>query len=129
MKEETKALLDKADRAIRVAEKIFKDKELDFAAGRTYYAMFYTAKALLLERGLKRFTKHRAVHVAFGENFSKSKALDPKYHRWMIDAFDKRLQDDYEAYSEITSEDVETMLQQAREFLETARQYLSQTNE
>ena len=125
MKAETKAFFDKADRVIRLAEKIYKDKNLEFAAGRTYYAMFYTAKALLLEKGLKRFTKHRAVHIAFGENFAKSKALDPKYHRWMMDAFDKRLQDDYEAYSSITSEDVELMLQQASEFLEAARQYLS----
>ena len=124
MKAETKAFFDKADRAILLAEKIFKDKNLDFAAGRTYYAMFYTAKALLLEKGLKRFTKHRAVHIAFGETFAKSKILDPKYHRWLMDAFDKRLQDDYEAYSNITPEDVELMLQQAREFLEAARQYL-----
>ena len=128
MKEETKALFDKAARAIKLAEKILRDsdQELDFAAGRAYYAMFYIAKGLLLEKGLSRFTKHRAVHSAYVENFSRSKVLDPKYHRWMIDAFDKRLQDDYEAYSNVTSEDVQSMLQQAREFLDAATGYLKQ---
>lgn len=125
MKEESKALLGKAVRAIRLAEKISKGDDLDFAAGRIYYAMFYVAKALLLEKGLNRFTKHRAVHIAFGEHFAKSKALDSKYHRWMMDAFDKRLQDDYEIDSNVTSEDIESMIAQAKEFLETAQKYLA----
>lgn len=127
MKEETKALFDKAARAIRLAEKILRDsgQEIDFAAGRAYYSMFYIAKALLLEKGLDRFTKHQAVHVAYGEHFAKPKVLDPKYHRWMINAFDERLQDDYEIHSNISASDIELMLRQAREFLEVAQHYLS----
>src|SRR3989338_4486603 len=125
MKEETKAFLDKASRAIQAAEKTFKEANLDFAAGRLYYAMFYTARALLLEKGLRRFTKHKAVHSAFGQHFSKTNVLDPKFHRWLIDAFDKRILGDYEAFSELTSEDIDEMAVQAREFLEAATSYLS----
>ena len=36
-----------------------------FAASRAYYAMFYAAEALLQSRGLA-FSKHSAVHAAFG---------------------------------------------------------------
>lgn len=60
-----------------------------------------------------------------GEKFSKSKLLDPKFHRWIIQAFDKRLKADYDLDCILKAEDVELMLQQAREFLEAARQYLS----
>jgi uncharacterized protein (UPF0332 family) len=52
MKSEVNELLDKARRSIRTAEKIFKDGEVDFAGSRAYYAMFYVAEALLLDRGL-----------------------------------------------------------------------------
>lgn len=125
MKEESKALLDKASRAIALAEKTSKEGNLDFAAGRLYYAMFYSARALLLEKGLRRFTKHKAVHSAFGQHFSKTNVLDPKFHRWLIDAFDKRILGDYEAFLGLTSEDIEEMTAQAREFLEAATTYLS----
>ncbi|MBI4430797.1 MAG: HEPN domain-containing protein [Candidatus Omnitrophica bacterium] len=125
--QEIEALLDKASRAIVLAEKTFEDSGLDFAAGRLYYAMFYIARALLLEKGLRRFTKHKAVHSAFGQCFSKTKVLDSKYHRWLINAFDKRVQGDYEAFSALTTEDIVEMIAQAREFLETARKYLLQT--
>lgn len=41
MKMETRKLLDKASRAIRAAENLLRDGDVDFAAGRAYYAMFY----------------------------------------------------------------------------------------
>ena len=125
MKEESADHLSRALRTIETAEKIFRDGDYNSVANRIYYAMFYTAKALLIQKDLRRFSKHRAVQSAFGEYFSKTNTLDSKYHRWLIDAFDKRLQGDYGDYS-VTSDSVPLMLQQAREFLEAARLYLSQ---
>ena len=124
MKEATRKLLEKTRRAIHAAEVLLKDDEIDFAAGRAYYAMFYTAEALLNEKGL-RFRKHGGVHGAFGEHFVKTRDFDAKYHRWLIDAFDKRVQGDYDVESVITSEDVEDMIRQAQECLETAEGYLA----
>jgi uncharacterized protein (UPF0332 family) len=60
MIEETGQLLDKADRAIAAAETLLQAGATDFAAGRAYYAMFFTAEALLLEKGLS-YSKHSAV--------------------------------------------------------------------
>lgn len=53
MKPEVEELLDKARRSIRTAEKILKDREVDFAGSRAYYAMFYVAEALLLDEDLR----------------------------------------------------------------------------
>jgi uncharacterized protein (UPF0332 family) len=50
LKEETFALFEKAERSIRNAEKTMVDGDLDFAASRAYYAMFYVADALLGEK-------------------------------------------------------------------------------
>ena len=123
MKEETQKLLDKASRAIRAAAALLRDGDIDFAAARAYYAMFYTAQALLSESGI-RSRKHGGIHGAFGEHFIKTGLLDPKFHRWLLDAFDKRTQGDYGIEPLVTSRDVEQMIGQAREFLHETRRHL-----
>ena len=80
---------------------------------------------MLNEKSLK-FSKHSGVHAAFGEQFAKTKTLDPKFHRWLIDAFDKRLAGDYGVESNIEKDIAADMINQAREFLEAARSYLEQ---
>ncbi len=123
MKELTGKLFKKAERAIRAAEILMRERDADSAAGRAYYAMFYTAEALLSEQGLK-FRKHGGVHGAFGEHFVKKGLLDAKYHQWLLDAFDKRIQSDYGVDTVVTADDVSRMLEQARAFLQEARRYL-----
>jgi len=48
VKPEARILLDKAARAIQAAQTLANQGDLDFAAGRAYYAMFYAAQALLI---------------------------------------------------------------------------------
>jgi uncharacterized protein (UPF0332 family) len=123
MKAGTRQLLDKADRAIKAAEVLLAATGPEFAVGRVYYAMFYTAEALLHERDLK-FSKHGAVHAAYGREFAKSGVLDPKFHRWLINAFDLRLQEDYDSETLLSVEHMEEMLGQARTFLAAAWEFL-----
>lgn len=128
MKEQNRKLLDKAARAIHAAEVLLGAGEVDFAAGRAYYAMFYTAEALLYERGL-RSRKHSGVHSLFGEHFSKPGLIDVKFHRWLVTAFNRRLQGDYAFESTITEEEVRVMIQQAREFLDEAGRFLGSASQ
>lgn len=123
MKEASRSFLEKAARSIHAAERLLESEDPEFAAGRAYYAMFYTAEALLYEEGL-RFRKHGGVHGAFGERFAKTGKLDPKYHRWLLEAFNKRVAGDYGVETSITSEEVARIIEQAREFLQEARRYL-----
>lgn len=123
MKETTKDLLEKAERAIRAAKVLHDADETEFAAGRVYYAMRYVAEALLYERGMV-FRQHNAVQAAFGKEFAKPGLLDPKFHRWLLTASDLRLRGDYQPVVHVTDEAVETGLSQAREFLNAARSLL-----
>ncbi len=124
MKEVTKQFLEKAEEAIIAAQQLLTDDHAEFAAGRTYYAMFYVAEALLNEKNL-RFRKHGGVHGAFGEHFAKTGVLDAKYHQWLLAAFEERITADYEVGESIETGKVETMIQQSREFLGAAQQYLA----
>ncbi|MBI4313909.1 MAG: HEPN domain-containing protein [Candidatus Omnitrophica bacterium] len=124
MKERTKLFLEKAGQSLVATEQLLSGGNPEFAAGRAYYAMFYVAEALLNEKGF-RFKKHGGVHGAFGEHFSKTGLLDAKYHRWLLASFEERITGDYEVSEPIEAAKVETMLQQAREFLEAARNHLT----
>ncbi|MDR7522790.1 MAG: HEPN domain-containing protein [Armatimonadota bacterium] len=123
MKDDTRRLLEKASRAIGAGEALLRRGDVDFTASRAYYAMFYTAEALLHERGL-RYRKHGGVHSAFGEHFVKTGVLKADFHRWMLDAFDKRIEGDYGVEARVTAEDAKTMFRQAWEFLRAARRHL-----
>lgn len=123
MKVETERLLDKAEHAIRAAEILLDADEGDFAAGRACYAMFYVAEALLVERG-RRFRKHSAVHAAFGEQFAKAGLLEPKYHRWLLDAFDRRIVSDYDTTGQLSPHEVRETINRAKEFLTQASRFL-----
>jgi len=85
--------------------------------------VFYAAQVVLHEKDL-RFRKHAGVHGAVGEHFAKTGVLDPKFHRWLLDAFDERLSGDYGSEIVVSSEDVASMIAQAEEFLQAVRAHL-----
>jgi uncharacterized protein len=124
MKDGSRKLLAKAERAIRAARTLLDAGDTEFAAGRIYYAMFYVAEALLYERDL-RFGKHSAVHAAYGKEFAKTSLLEPRFHRWLLGAFNLRLQMDYSFDAATSLEEVEEVLEQARTFLAAANGFLS----
>ncbi|MFB6274072.1 MAG: HEPN domain-containing protein [Salinibacter sp.] len=124
MKQQTRQLIEKADDAIEAAEMLRSGGLTDFAAGRAYYAMFYVAEALLFEQGLS-FSKHSGVHAAFGRHFAKTGELDSKFHRYLLEAFESRIEGDYGVDVELTDESVEELVRRAHEFRQAARAYLA----
>jgi len=126
MNDYTRKLLDKAVDTIEGAELLLDHEKTNLAAGRAYYALFYVAEALLNEKGLQ-FSKHGDVIGAYGKEFAKTKLLDPKFHRWLRKGFDTRLIGDYHVDTKIERNFVADMINQAREFLETAQDYLKES--
>lgn len=124
MKDYSTKLFSKALDAIEAAEALLNINKAEIAAGRAYYAMFYVAEALLYNEFDLKFSQHGQVIAAYGKNFAKTKALDPKFHRWMRDGFDKRITGDYGVDTGIEDEIVATMINQAREFMLAAQKYL-----
>lgn len=125
MNPEVEALIEKAKRSQKVAAKLFKDGDVDFAASRAYYSLFYTAEAPLLSRGLS-FSKHSAVIANFGKEFAKTGILNPKFHHYLTESQDRRNIGDYSVLAEVTKEEVREMLTWAKEFIKAAEKYLDQ---
>lgn len=124
MKENTRFLLDKAESAIGAAETLLRDGYRDFAAGRAYYSMFYSAEALLAEKELT-FKKHVGVHKAFSEHFIKTGIFEQKYYHWLVTAFNSRMVGDYAIRTEFENNEVQEWINQAREFLNKVRENLA----
>ena len=103
MNEHSRKFLDRALDAIEAAEGLMNMNKMEIAAGRAYYAMFYVAEALLAEKGLG-FSTHGQVIGAYGLHFAKTKALDPKFHRWLVDAFGIRVTGDYNVDETISAQ-------------------------
>lgn len=123
MKRKTGQLLHKAQEAIEAATLLLQGGKNDFAAGRAYYAMFYVAEGLLFEKGLE-FRKHGGVHAAFGDYFAKTGDLDARFHRYLLEAFESRLEADYGVDVALSTDAVEELIRRAKEFLTAARQHL-----
>ena len=123
MSNESSRILQRAAQSITAAEALSKQRLYGFAVSRAYYAMFYTTEALLLARGLA-FSKHGAVIAAFGKYFAKPKHLAPLYHRYLLEAFEKRQIGDYSFDEDMTPSDARSQIAHARTFLRTARAWL-----
>jgi hypothetical protein len=81
------------------------------------------AEAPLEEKSL-RFNKHGGVHGAFGEHYVKSGLFNAKIHRWRLNAFDQRIEGDYDTEVIAVTEDARRLIAQSEEFLAATRSYL-----
>jgi uncharacterized protein (UPF0332 family) len=123
MKEQSRALLAKATENLAAAQDLMDKGHAEVAVSRAYYAMFYATEAALLEEGME-FSSHGAVHGAFGERLAKSGRLDPKLHRYLLDAYRARQSADYDAPADISEEDAHTVVARAQEFIRAIKRCL-----
>jgi uncharacterized protein len=86
---EIQQLLDYADESHKASKVLIDKGFIGFSAAQSYYTMFYLTEALLLSKGL-HFSSHSAVIAAFGKEFAKTGLFDPKFHRYIIDAEERR---------------------------------------
>ena len=124
MKKEIKDLLQKADRYLRSAELLLKGSDFDSCASRCYYAMFYSAEAILLTNDLKA-SSHKGVISLFGEHFIKTGKLDKELGKALRRAYELRQKGDYEIGFIVTEEEASKLLEIAKNFVKAISDCLS----
>lgn len=120
---EIQSLLKRAKKYLRTAEMLIIEKDYESSVSRSYYAMFYSAEAVLLSKGLS-FSSHKGVLSAFGEHFVKSGIFPKEMSRELYRAFEKRQLGDYEYTFVIGEEEAEEILKSAKSFVKNIGQYL-----
>lgn len=117
--------MERAHEDLRATEGITQQGFYAVAISRSYYAMFYAASAILASARLSH-SKHTSVHSAFGEHFVKTGLIEPEYARLLINAFDSRLDADYEADFTAQPEAAAAILDDARKFVARIERYLQE---
>jgi uncharacterized protein (UPF0332 family) len=122
MTEQQSALVEKAKESLQAARLLHEHEQYSFAASRAYYTMFYLAEAMLLGDGLA-FSKHSAVHAAFGERYAKTGRVPTGLHRYLIEGMETRHLADYST-TPVAAEEAAQQIARAEEFLEVVSHYL-----
>jgi uncharacterized protein (UPF0332 family) len=122
LRQRQQGLISKAQQSLEAARLLHTHGHYEFAAGRAYYSMFYVAEAFLAGQGLT-FSKHSAVHAAFGQRFAKTSRLPRKFHRYLIEGIEVRHVGDY-SMSPVSKEDSSEQIARAEEFLRVAEEKL-----
>jgi uncharacterized protein (UPF0332 family) len=120
-------LIQKAKSSLNAAKDLLKGGYSDFSSGRSYYARFYAAQALLLTKNLS-FSKHSTVISAFGKEFIKTGILPVSLHKNFSKAFDTRQAGDYGAIGSVSKEIATSLIDQAEEFIEKIENYFEIKN-
>lgn len=116
--------MQRAEKALRSAELLLKETDFETSVSRSYYAMFYATEALLLTKNLK-FSSHKSVISLFGEHFVKTGIFPSEMGRSLSKTFEKRLIGDYSFILEISQEDAEKVLKEAKGFVDEIKEYLA----
>jgi uncharacterized protein (UPF0332 family) len=120
VKEEVRLHLERADECIKDAELLLAGHRHSATVGRAYYAMFHAATAALLKKDIKRHP-HQGIISAFGQFIVKPGKVEPRFHKYITETFDFRLESDYQPLVEIKEQQAKKILEWAREFVEICR--------
>lgn len=116
--------MEQAENSLATARLVLDAGYACDAANRLYYAMFYSVLALLALRGLGT-SKHKSAIELFSREFVKQGVFPKSYARRLHEVFELRLKADYDNDPQVEVEVVNKSLTEAREFIDSVRQYLS----
>ena len=120
---ELQDFIDKADKFLETARHTMQTGDSDSCVSRCYYAMFFTAEAVLLTKGL-RASSHKGVIGLFGQHFVKTGVIEKRFGKALNDAWDLRLIGDYGVGVTITKEAAEGLFETAGSFVQTMKDFL-----
>lgn len=93
------------------------------AMNRCYYTMFYSVLALLALKQMET-SKHKGAISLFDKEYVRTGLFSKEYSVYLHDAFEQRLQTDYEDFAGINTREVKRYFEKARAFLDAVKGYL-----
>jgi len=115
--------LDKAKMFLRDAQaSVFS---FETAANRSYYCIFSAMRAVLALDGFES-KKHSGVIAAFRKDYIKTGVFPTDFSDIIKNAFDIRLDSDYEDFYLVSKADVVAQVEDAERFLEAVEKYVGE---
>ncbi|PIU83817.1 MAG: HEPN domain-containing protein [Elusimicrobia bacterium CG06_land_8_20_14_3_00_38_11] len=123
LKIKVEKFLQKADKKIKASEKLFENELYDDTLSRAYYAMFFSAEALLLIKDLSAKT-HSGVLFLLNEYFVKTGEVDRNYFEMIRKSKETRENGDYDAFYEATENEAKISIENAKKFVDKIKDIL-----
>jgi len=121
---EIESLLKRSDRYLITAEVLVREGDFESSVSRSYYAMFFSAQAVLLSKGL-HFSSHKMTISAFGEFFVKTGIFSKEMGKDLNKAFDKRQISDYYHDFIIDKSEDEEFVGSGKSFVNKIKEHLN----
>lgn len=124
-KELSEYRLKMAKEKLKSAKLLLDSQQWKDSIGRSYYAIFTAARALLALDG-QDFARHTGVISYFQKTYIKTKVFDVKYSRYISEAFQIRNNTDYADFYIVSREDAEEQYERAVDFYNEIEKYCSE---
>jgi len=108
--------LERAKEILNESKDSLRQKHFALSVNRSYYAMFTSARALLALKE-KDSSKHSGVIALFNQYIIKPGIFLKEYSKFLRDAKRMREDADYSDFVEITEEDAQIQLENAKKFV------------
>lgn len=122
--EESKHWIARAQSTLAASEQMFKNEFYPESISRSYYAMFYAAKALLTNQSTVT-RKHRETVREFQKLILKEGAISDELARHFQEALDLRITSDYDVYWKSNPDLAKQQLHRASRFIDSIKTLLS----
>jgi uncharacterized protein (UPF0332 family) len=120
----SKLRLESAKEALRDAYENYKGGRYKTANNRAYYAIFHAVRSVLALES-KDFKSHAKAIGYFNKEYINKGLLPADFNRKISGAFKTRTRSDYDDFFTATSEEAETTLNNAHQFVEEVEKYLA----
>lgn len=117
--------LDKATQRLEAARFFYERGYYEDSVSRSYYAIFFAAKALLLTRNIDPRT-HSGVKTQFGQCFVKTKRVEVELNDILKEAKEMREKGDYDELYIASPEEALSQLGNAERFLQRAKEVIQE---
>ena len=117
--------IEEATHKLAAARLLFREDFYKDSVSRAYYSMYHAAKALLLTKDISPKT-HRGVIQEFGLEFVKKDLIEKYYSKALAKGKDVREIADYDVIVEISKEEAESIIEDAKRFLERIKRAMEE---
>ena len=121
----SKHRLERAKDDLEASKLLVDNNKFSQSISRSYYAIFHAARALL---ALENFDskKHSGIISYFNKNFIKTRKIEKRYSKILMDAQDFRTDSDYDDFFVASKEEAVKQLEDAAKFIEKIEIYIEE---
>lgn len=121
---EIEEYFNKANNKLIASKGLYEMGQYSTAVSTCYYAMFLTAKALLIKKGVKFGKTHNGLIHAFNNHIVHQDNFPLEVYRYFASTQSLREEADYDAFDGITQNIAKEKIKQAEKFIKESEKFI-----